>query len=233
MRLFHGTSGTRALKIMETGILPRSKLNTFSTMPLASNRTCTYLCDHPSYYAHLRSYEDNCGTAGIIEVDTSQIPVHLLAVDDAACEEAGRGVDGLDDDMSINARRVFYADWAIQNSADFPYQDGLEVRGSIAVKGSIPVSAITRVAIMDIHIVRPFFDPPISTEVTVQTYRHFKKKYATLTRWIFGEAVNLKHVMPWEETTYKFPPDVGRTSIQIYTPSTVEKFVDSPLDVVI
>jgi hypothetical protein len=202
-------------------------------MPLPSSKICTYLGDHPSFFAHQRSIEDNCGTAGIIEVDTTRIPVHLIACDDAACEEAGRGVDGLDDDLTHFERRDFYSDWAITNSADFPFQDGLEIRGSVAIKGSIPVHAITRVAIVDFHIVRPFFDPPISTEITIHTYRHFKKKYATLTKWIFGEDIDLDHVMPWEETSYKFPPSFDRSSIQIYHPKSFEAFSPEPLDEVV
>ena len=168
-----------------------------------------------------------------MEVDTTRIPVRLLAVDDAACEEAGRGVDHLDEEMTLKERREFYAEWAIVHSDDFPYQDGLEIRGSVAIKGPIPVEAITRVAIVDFHIVRPFFDPPISTEVTVASYRIFRKKYKTLTDWIFGEAIDLSHVKPWEATTYKFPPDLDRSSIQIYYPQKFEAFSSKVLDVVV
>jgi len=214
MKIYHGTSATNARKIMQTGLLPRSITGVKPTFKIHGVEHWSYLCDHPSYYAHKRSVLDNCAVAAIIEFNLGNLIEIKKSVDDDTCEQIGRTIDDFEE-MTYIQRRTFYRCWA-QTQTDISFFETYLRNGSFSILERIPPDFISRIAFMDLDYVKPFMKPPFSSRVSILNYRFIRNKYRALNEWIFDGKVKTK-IKQWETFTVNYPVH-HRNGIEILVP---------------
>ncbi len=98
MLLYHGTSETRAKRILRDGILPRSSTKISNWEGSPSHNRGVYLTDaYPLYFA-IQATDDGDQCA-VVEVDTDALDHAVLAPDEDVLEQNGRGLDDVSGDM--------------------------------------------------------------------------------------------------------------------------------------
>lgn len=153
-RLYHGTNGRWLNNILRTGIEPRGNRaarDNWKHVEHRSNRKCVYLTDsYAPYFAHNACDPAREGeVAAVIEIAVDRLDPDALYPDEDFLEQVSRGQDG--DDRSMSQRTLSYRrrqfEFRETISPDYPlwWQASVKYLGTCAHRGTIPVSAITRV----------------------------------------------------------------------------------------
>lgn len=147
MKLYHGTSGNIARKIIAgADLLPRrlSKRSNWTEAPSCPD--AVYLTNaYPIYFAA----NHDCRTPAVLEIETDRLNPFHFAPDEDALEQSHRAHDSLPKGWTLRQRTNYYRNRLRS------YQDGdkwltsLRALGTCCHFGAIPRSAITRVAFID------------------------------------------------------------------------------------
>lgn len=194
LKLYHGTSGSRAAQIISGGFLePRGnqKGNWGHTCP--SRPDCVYLTDIYGGYFAFAAVQRRKDRAAVFEVETDLLVQEKLIPDEDFLEQATRGKDNVPGD--IKKRTQFYR----EGSHRVPklWTSSVEHLGTCAYLGRIPMSAVTRVSFIDLEHHMPIALMLSDPSITLANHRFCSERYRTLTRWIFGEQVKAKDALGW------------------------------------
>lgn len=197
MKLYHGTSESRARRALIEGLRPRGEregedTDRWNGCPSSGDHVYLTVAYAP-YFAAAASGEDE--RWAIIEIDTDLLPdgMDALVPDEDFLEQATRNETppkewGLPTE-GMEARTEWFRDrlhWFAHL-----WEQSVDNLGNCAHEGSIPPEAITRVVFVD--PARPenkaavfmACDPSIS----ILNYRFTGSKYRALTRWFMGDAL--------------------------------------------
>lgn len=202
MKLYHGTNGAWVENIVKVGLEPRGKRRSRNnwkgpnTVP--SNSKCVYLTNSYAPYFAFNAARGKNALCAVVEVDTDLLDHTNLFPDEDFLEQGSRTID--DPVPGTMAQRTFYfrehqfefdSGWVLDDPEDGPttwWQSSLKYLGTCSHRGTIPPSAITRVAVWP-H--KPnaslafVWDPSIS----ILNQRLMGKQYQALTAKLFGDEV--------------------------------------------
>jgi len=208
--LYHGTTRAVAKRILNGGggLKPRGatgKDNWEHTV--TSNADCVYLTNaYAPHFAHnAMSYRDKWGA--VIEVDLAMLDWSKLRPDEDMLEQATRGSGSVDETIAaelegkdMKGRTMWFRD----NIDAFAHlwRISVDMLGTCGYRGTIPVSAIPRVAYFkptaNVQMFYGFFDPTIS----ILNYKFCGGKYRAFTKWMFGGDVVAEDIT-------MYPPEVA------------------------
>jgi hypothetical protein len=211
--LYHGTSERHLESICGVGIQPR-KIHQITNWKHSSqsHAGAVYLTDaYPLYFAWNAS-ED--GRLAIIEIDSTDLTDDLCADEDVV-EQANRGRDQLSAKWSIKQRTAHYRRMIHQYS----WETSLQLMGTCAHMGTIPVTAIKRIALVDRSTFRNMLMRGYDPTICLANYRFVGARYRDATKWVFDpEQVTIDVIeMMGQKITITPIPD-SREGIQIITP---------------
>lgn len=189
MKLFHGTSQKALLSIIPLGIRPVRLTGSIPTNRDPCNSRMVYLTSwHGPYYAFRRCCFDQSAKGAILEIETDLINANLLTVDERALEQQSRGLFNHPENISIEDRRKFYQD-AIDAGKlnDVGYEESLRLMGSCSYPGTIPLEALTRIVLFDIHHAAPKVFGLTDPSITTFNHRVWATKNMVLTKQLFGD----------------------------------------------
>ncbi|MEE9366261.1 MAG: hypothetical protein V3W44_06185 [Dehalococcoidales bacterium] len=185
--LYHGTSESRAVGILEHGLTPRSQ-NGHKNWSNESHDWLVYLSECYAPYFGANASKDGERLA-VIEVDVSKLDQQRLLPDEDFLEQASRFQKDLFEveGISMEERTRYFRD----NIEIFAHhwEDSLCGLGNCAYAGPIGIEAISRVALFDHSknqaskwIFLALCDPTIS----LMNYRLCAEKYRAINRWVMG-----------------------------------------------
>lgn len=184
MKLYHGTSESRARRIMAEGLKPRGKTGrTNWTHTIESNPKAVYLTDaYPIYFAFNACHDERWA---ILEIDTDKLDESRLHPDEDVLEQAGRNYDHLQGKGMIERTRYYRRARTNPN-----WEKSLEFMGTCGYYGEIPPEAITRVVLIDPEkLDGGFVLSMIDCSISLMNYKFCKEKYRNYTRWAMGAEV--------------------------------------------
>lgn len=168
MRLWHGTSGDTLNNILVEGLCPRGEGE--SNWDCASHPDAVYLStDYALYFAFAAASQKGTSHALVVEVETDLLDPNLLVADEDALgqsfkpESVHKGRDGLIlDTQEFRDELPFWA------GEGYGWEWSLKTLGNCAYLSSIPVAALTRVAVIDVkketQLVWAMLDVTVSLE---------------------------------------------------------------------
>ena len=197
MKLYHGTTSSRARKILKGGLRPRGETRGNYSPHLASHQGCVYLSKvyGPAYACRAIP---GLGPLAVVEIDAGGLRADRLRPDEdymlqcilppaMASVSTERGVAVLREMRErMDEHRAFW-------------RASLDSLGTVAYQGMIPREAITRVA---------FFDPRenavmayvmMDASLTVLAHIISGAQFAAWNRWMFNgpQAVSPSDLDPW------------------------------------
>lgn len=183
--LYHGTTKRALSRISRQGLRPRSHRKDESGNwkgTVESHPNTIYLTiAYPIYFAYSATSTEHPEDAVIFEIDVAALDRKLFQADEDAVEQVNRGSDGLPADWTMRQRTIFYRNRAHRYEA----LTSLNALGTCGYRGSIPVSAISRYALIErdklLHL-SLCFDPTIS----VMNYQYCGEQYRNSVAWLFG-----------------------------------------------
>lgn len=198
MRLYHGTSEAAARRAMAEGLRPRRETKrsnwTAKSHPGAVYLTTTYgaffgctTLDRP----RLRSPDNTAPNLrfAVLEVETARLNPFCLVPDEDALEQVGRGHDDLPATWDMHRRTRHYRDRLPDYATGEAWEVSLRAMGTCAHLGVVPVSAITRVAFVDVVLQAPLAWAAMDATVSVAAYRFAGARHAAITAHIFGDPI--------------------------------------------
>lgn len=195
MKLYHGTSESRARKIMVEGLKPRGKSGkTNWKHSIESNPKAVYLTDaYPLYFAVQAS---NKGERwAVIEVETDLLDESRLHPDEDVLEQAGRNYDELPKSWNMIKRTRWYRMRAWENPN---WEKSLKFMGTCGYDGTIPPEAITRVVFVDPEKLDGGFSLSlIDCSISLMNYKFCGEKYRNVTQWVMGEKKTPEELGYW------------------------------------
>lgn len=144
MKLYHGTSAHFLDAIKQEGIKPRGKTKgNWDRAP--SNEGAVYLTDAYAPYFSVAT-DEKYGAGGIVvEIDTDRMARRFVP-DEDVLEQAGRSFDDVKGDM---LKRTAYYRSQLKNFVGLDnWKKSLEFMGTCAYLGTVPVTAISRIAVI-------------------------------------------------------------------------------------
>lgn len=192
MKLYHGTTPSHAEAILEDGLQPRRETgnSNWDTTDMESISDHVYLTD--PFAPHYAVAASENSEIALVEIETDTLRERDLYPDEDFIEQAIRSdeldiqypVDRLDLTGYINERTATVRDHI---ELFQPYwESSLEILGNIAHKGTIPVDAITRIAVSDPPSqIRLSIDPTIE----IHAVGPIRSKYETFTKLLMGDEV--------------------------------------------
>lgn len=193
MLLYHGTSESRARKIMAEGLKPRGKSGkTNWKHSIESNPKAVYLTDaYPLYFAVQASNANE--RWAVIEIDTDLLDESKLHPDEDVLEQAGRNYDTLPKNWGMIQRTRWYRKQAIHNPN---WKVSLKAMGTCAYYGVIPPEAITKIVLMDKNKYDGgFVLTCIDASICLANYKFCGEKYRAITKWLMGAQVSPEEMM--------------------------------------
>ena len=194
MKLYHGTSESRARKIMVDGLKPRGKSGkTNWKHSIESNPKAVYLTDaYPLYFAVQAS--DSGERWAVIEIETDLLDESKLHPDEDVLEQAGRKHDNIPVKGMIERTR-YYRGIARKNPN---WDKSLKFMGTCSYYGTIPPEAITRVVFVDPKKLDGGFSLSlIDCSISLVNYKFCGEKYRNVTQWVMGEKKTPKDLGYW------------------------------------
>ncbi len=192
MRLYHGTTEAVARGAFTHGLRPRGRAAGNWTLP--SNAKTVYLTD--VYAGYFAANATGGGRWGLVEIDVNRLEQSRLQPDEDWCEQAMRGHPG-QPTGNLRERTLWWRRRAHLYAGQ--WRASLEGLGTIGHRGTIPGSAVTRVAIFDpasnATVGMAAMDPSIS----LANHALCKEKYAALTAWIFGDPCAARTFLGWQD----------------------------------
>ncbi len=181
--LYHGTSQHSLIPMMEQGLMPRGgtgKDNWKHTV--TSNPNTVYLSDCFAHYFAFQAMQNNEGAAAL-EIDVTKLNRYAFVADEDAVEQASRGHHiphtprwlAQSNDMKRRTR------WFRDNAELFDPSVSMQLLGTVGYRGTIPWSAVRRVALLTAEQARLLtflFDPTITTllyKIRGSSYRRFTR----------------------------------------------------------
>lgn len=195
MILYHGTKFSAWEKIKEEGLIPRSQgAGSNWEHTVESDPDTIYLTDAYAFYFSLMSVNNSSTneSAVVLEIDTNKLNNKKFVADEDALEQASRlskEGDGLPKNWGMNERTIHYRNMAPEYAkVGYGHDWSLKVLGTCGYRGKIPLSAITRVAIIDWkenkELSWTFLDPTI----TLMNYKIVGAKYRAYSKHIFNDS---------------------------------------------
>jgi hypothetical protein len=195
--LYHGTTARWLKNVLRVGLEPRGRRtarNNWKHVPHGSNPRCVYLTNsYAPYFAHNACRPNDA--AAIVEIAVDRLDPDALYPDEDFLEQVSRGgLDGLPADRSMSWRTLHYRSRQFEfdrftptGNAELPswWLASLSELGTCAHRGTIPVSAITRVVTYPFarnHHLQFVWDPTIS----LLNQRICGDRYRELTRRLFS-----------------------------------------------
>ena len=208
MMLYHGTSESRAKKILVRGIRPRGRHGkTNWKHSVESNPRAVYLTDaYPGHFAIQAAKKGE--RLAILEIDTERLDKSKLHPDEDLLEQSGRHYDALPADWSIAKRTRWYRAQAPHNSK---WELSLQGMGTVGYYGVIPPEAITCVVYFDPATKGPaqdFYWALGDTSVSMMNYMILAPTHKARLRYLFNEPVTAEELanMPLK-VPKDFPPE--------------------------
>lgn len=202
MKIYHGTSASKALKTLEEGIKPRGSQPGNWESTVLSNPGMVYLTvAYAPYFSMCASGDEDWG---IVEVDTDLLNEGDLMPDEDFLEQASRNqklpkkwkINGAD----MDTRTQFFRD----HLTDFQHmwKDSVRLIGNLAHHGIVPKKAITRVTTFspsqNPDMMMMAGDPTIS----LMNYMVCGAKYRALSQWFAAREMD-----PTELFNFGIPMD--------------------------
>lgn len=196
MLLYHGTSEKNLRNILKNGLLPR-KENKISNWEhtIDSNLDAIYLTNsYALYYAYCAVDAARNERLAILEIDTDKLNTSLLCSDEDAIAQIFKNSpqkEKLQQNWSLIEATEYFRNKMQEYSADV----SLEVLGTCAYIGNIPISAISRVAFVKqktyFEMVVAGYDPTIS----IFNYKFLGSTYRETSKWLFDpQSIEVKTV---------------------------------------
>lgn len=183
MKLYHGTTSKIIDKITHNGIIPRSvskRSNWKHSVP--SNPKCVYLTDtYPLYFA-IHAARTH-GKPTIVEIDTSKLNPFNLFPDEDVLEQAGRNYDNWTHLDMVRRTKIYRKE--MFNYGPDAWRKSLNAMGTCAHLGTIPVKAITKIAIIDNEIQPRLCWTAMDASISLMNFKFCATKYKAITNWIF------------------------------------------------
>lgn len=187
MKLYHGTMFDQ--RILDEGIKPRrlTKKNNWKNS-VSSHPDAVYLTAAYAPYFAVNACKKPKDIAAVFEIDLELLDYSNLAPDEDSLEQSGRRCgDNLPEEWKMPKRTEYYR----KNLREFSHHwlKSVECLGNCCHFGTIPSSAITRVATFDpsenaaFPLIMLFTDPIIS----LTNYYFCGKKYRYYTSLLFGD----------------------------------------------
>lgn len=199
MKLYHGTSERKLPSILQQGIKPRHKGAGNWCHSIESNPDFTYLTNAYALY-----FAGNAVKGGerlaVIEVDADRLDPLRLAPDEDWLEQATRGQDRpgalAPADKPMKYRTRWYRR-RLKNVLGTGYwQQSLNGLGTCNHYGTIPVVALTRVALVEFDTyMRLLLEGGLDPSISLMNYKIVGQKYRNASAWLFDGIE---------------PPDTGR-----------------------
>jgi len=191
MLVYHGTNEASWKKIRQEGIVPRRVHgNSNWDHSVSSNPDAVYLTDAYALYFSLqcvngdkRKFED----AIVIEIDTDLLDRSLFVADEDALEQVSRRQDdGLPKDWSMEERTSHYRSRAREFAEHgLGFEWSMKALGTCGYVGSIPKTAITRVAKVDIKKAAALCWEFMNAMIVMANYKYVGHRYKELTKTMF------------------------------------------------
>lgn len=194
MLLQHGTTAIVGRNALTEGLTPRLKRKGNWGHTVSSRADAVYLTNsYAIHFAGAAVKDDELGA--IVEVNTHLLSPWKLAPDEDCLEQTQRGHDDLNPAWSMRQRTNWYKRRLQNYASDENMKLSLKALGNCCHLGSIPATAITRVAIINPNDFWGVSDPSIS----LMNYRFMGEHYRNLSQWIFDPSVNLGSSQPWAD----------------------------------
>ena len=207
-RLFHGTTVARLQFILEKGILPSSQIGNRHYAHMRPTTDFVYLCSYRAFkYSDYASVNDQLkfdpiglvwpASVVLVEIDTSELDLANLRPDEDLYTRLVGELPKCPDGSQIGI------DWAEENPE--LWRTSLDVYGSVAHKGAIPVACIRKVGLL-------FLRPTCLVSSVIRKFNTFKDpahwqelkfKHEAITRAIMGEGIAPEEILSEEEIANK------------------------------
>lgn len=195
MKLYHGTSERHLARIKRAGLKPRGhKKSNWKAHP--SHPDAIYLTNSYAVF-----YANACARGKerlvVLEIDTDRLHPFMFRPDEDFLEQAGRGQDGVPGDMKL--RSQWYRDnlhhykgyltdgiaagTVVEHS---PAALSLKHLGNCTYFSSIPPTAITKVAVINMDPVPQFVLDCFDPSIVLMNYKICGPKYRNSLKWLFG-----------------------------------------------
>lgn len=183
MRLWHGTSEKRAQRISREGLVPRGHSGLSNWRHTAESRPeAVYLTDaYPLYFAGAVPEE---GRWAVVEVDTDNLDLRRLRPDEDALALAREPAT-----RHTSVQRRARNSHALARRSP-RWRESLQVLGTCAYEGVVPMAALTRIALF-----RPDAHPEFAlmakdAVIAPANYALMRERYRALVAWLFGDPVD-------------------------------------------
>lgn len=214
MRLYHGTSAEAIEDILKIGIVPISiqedgKSNWSNTVQSHVDHVYLTECYAP-YFAHNASTisdDDIDRSMAIVEIDTNFLDADYFYPDEDFIAQF------LVQHSKIKPYCLLPLDHVTRmvrdNIEDYKeaWRESLEHLGNISYKGSIPRSAITKIAVFDPKTNPEMLMMALDPTISILNHRFCADKYKMLTTWFMGEIVTVEDYLK----NMPFPMDMMNT----------------------
>jgi len=222
--LYHGTSTQYLKSILKDGILPRGasrKSNWNSTV--RSHPGTVYLTTGYALYFALQAARGVSAPA-VLEIEYGGLGLSNLVCDEDALEQGFRGKDDLPEHWSMKKRTLWYRDRADQ----FSSQVSLTAIGTCGYRGTIPVGAIRRIAVLDPQKQAKALFTASDASISIMNYQFCGGKYRSLLNWVFNEDSRDPDGVPGDISSMLGTGDYSnysRDGLEIHTPESFDKLI--------
>lgn len=176
-RLYHGTSREMLDRILVEGIRPRGELPGNFGHSVASHPGAVYLTDtYPTYFA----VGSGRSAGAIIEIDVDALDAGRLRADEDYLASTTSGGPS-----RSNVRR--HRDQLVDVLSS--WQDSLSGLGTCAYLGTIPVTAITRVAIIDFDKAPGLACAGADMSISLANFQMCGFDHRAMLAWILGDPI--------------------------------------------
>jgi len=199
IKLYHGTSEDRWDEIQRTGLEPRgARESQWEEFPSRSDMVYfSVVC--PFYHALKTTVKGRCA---VLEIDSTKLDESKFHPD----EDSIAGDFALRTNTPLKTIHSDIRDKLEQYRHEWP--SWLEKRGNCCYKGTIPVSAISRVCLFDSDS-RPFLKEIAADPYNSDAWRFQEKgiEYKGLVAWFFGDEPELPS--PYLLPVGSLPPEAA------------------------
>lgn len=220
MKLYHGTTIKKLTRIMKIGLEPRrSRTGNWKHNNAPSRTDCVYMTNAYAIFFALNASnvasEDPC----VLEIDTLKLKLSCLLPDEDFLEQATRGMGDAPLDWPMLKRTAWYRA-RLEQFSSF-WEKSLKHLGNCSYKGTIPVEAITRIAVIDQTDQAEFCWQALDPSITLMNYHIVGTKYRGMTKWLFGDDMG-EDAPKWNGMFYSWEVPKHRKGIEVIDTSTCE-----------
>lgn len=195
MKIYHGTSHSRARRAASFGLAPRNQFElplNIKNEGFASNPDMVYLTTTYALYSACASDETQ---VAVVEIETDELDKEKFYPDeDFICEFVKRRNRYFQ--IEEEEEELFH--YVKSNPEMFRgyWSESLQMLGNICYKGSIPANAIIRYAIFDLELFSDILAASMMDTETVCITNHviLGRFYKQFIAWLFDEVRELPHV---------------------------------------